>query len=67
MTLRIFQPTKSNKIMNYFAGYSLSQLKSYGLKVKALTAQLGLTPCDSEDYSPPGSSIHGILQARIQE
>ena len=53
--------------MNYFAGYSLSQLKSYGLKVKALTAQLGLTPCDSEDYSPPGSSIHGILQARILE
>ena len=23
--------------------------------------------CDSMDYSPPGSSVHGILQARILE
>ena len=26
-----------------------------------------LTLCDTMDYSPPGSSIHGILQARILE
>ena len=26
-----------------------------------------LTLCDPKDYSPPGSSIHGILQARILE
>ena len=25
------------------------------------------TPCDSMDCSPPGSSLHGILQARILE
>ena len=25
------------------------------------------TPCDSMDCSPPGSSVHGILQARILE
>ena len=25
------------------------------------------TLCDPMDYSPPGSSIHGILQARILE
>ena len=25
------------------------------------------TLCDPKDYSPPGSSIHGILQARILE
>ena len=25
------------------------------------------TLCDPEDYSPPGSSVHGILQARILE
>ena len=25
------------------------------------------TPCDPMDYSPPGSSIHGILQPRILE
>ena len=30
-------------------------------------AQLCLALCDPEDYSPPGSSIHGILQARILE
>ena len=23
--------------------------------------------CDPMDYSPPGSSVHGILQARILE
>ena len=27
--------------------------------------QLCLTLCDSMDYSKPGSSLHGILQARI--
>ena len=26
-----------------------------------------LTLCDPVDYSPPGSSVHGILQARILE
>ena len=26
-----------------------------------------LTVCDPVDYSPPGSSVHGILQARILE
>jgi len=28
-------------------------------------AQSCLTPCDPRDCSPPGSSVHGILQARI--
>ena len=28
-------------------------------------AQLCLTLCDPMDYSPPGSSAHGILQARV--
>ena len=31
------------------------------------TPQLCPTLCDSMDYSPPGSSVHGILQARILE
>ena len=26
-----------------------------------------LTLCDPMNYSPPGSSVHGILQARILE
>ena len=32
-----------------------------------LTAQLCLILCNSVDCSPPGSSVHGILQARILE
>ena len=35
--------------------------------VKVLVAQLCLTLCDSMDYSPRGSSVHWILQARILE
>ena len=32
-----------------------------------LVSQLCPTLCDPVDYSPPGSSIHGILQARVAE
>ena len=32
-----------------------------------LVTKLYLTLCDRVDCSPPGSSVHGILQARIQE
>ena len=32
-----------------------------------LVAQLCLTLCDPIDCSPPDSSVHGILQARILE
>ena len=32
-----------------------------------LVAQLCLTLCDPTDCSPPGSSVHGVLQARILE
>ena len=32
-----------------------------------LIAQSCLTLCNPMDYSPPGSSIHGLLQARIME
>ena len=37
------------------------------LKVKVLVSQSCLTLCNPVDYSPPGSSVHGILQARILE
>ena len=33
----------------------------------SLCAELYPTPCDPVDCSPPGSSVHGILQARILE
>ena len=32
-----------------------------------LSLQLCPTLCDAVDYSPPGSSVHGILQLRILE
>ena len=32
-----------------------------------LCAQARLTLCDPMDCSPPGSSVHGILQAKILE
>ena len=32
-----------------------------------LVIQSCATVCESVDYSPPGSSIHGLLQARILE
>ena len=36
-------------------------------KVKVLAIQFCLILCDPRDCSPPGSSVHGILQARILE
>ena len=36
-------------------------------KVKVLVAQSWLTLCDPMDCSLPGSSVHGILQARTLE
>ena len=35
--------------------------------MKALITQSCPTLCNPIDYSPPGSSIHGIFQARIKE
>ena len=39
----------------------------YVLRLLLLVAQLCLTLCDPMVYSPPGSTVHGILQARILE
>ena len=43
--------------------------KSYlvGVLWKVLVAQSCLTLWDPMDYNPPGSSVHGILQAEILE
>ena len=38
-----------------------------GLSCACVCAQLCPTPCDPMDHSPPGSSVHGISQARILE
>ena len=42
---------------------SCSNIAAAAAAAKSL--QLCLTLCDPKDGSPPGSSIHGILQARI--
>ena len=38
-----------------------------GQKMKVLVAQSCLTLCDPMNCSPPGSSVHGILQAKTLE
>ena len=35
--------------------------------VRAKPIQLYVTHCNPRDCSPPGSSVHGMLQARILE
>ena len=37
------------------------------IKVKVLVTQSCPTLCNPKNCSPPGSSVHGILQARILE
>ena len=37
------------------------------LNVRVKLLQLCMTSCNPMDYSPPGSSVHGIFQARILE
>ena len=37
------------------------------VKRESEVAQSCLTPCDPMDCSLPGSSVHGILQARVLE
>ena len=45
-----------------------SQLKSQqALKKESEVAQSCLTLHNPMDYSPPGSSVHGIFQARVLE
>ena len=46
--------------------FHLSQERSES-EVKLSVAQSCLTLCDLMDCSPPGSSVHGILQASILE
>ena len=41
--------------------------KVYHCAMLYLVAQSCLTLCDPMDYTPPDSSVHGILQARILE
>ena len=47
--------------------YARGEEEALKVKVKVLVAQSCLTLCDLMSYSPPGSSVHGILQSRILE
>ena len=60
------------KISNdWFFTFPATVYKSFKISSQSFTvcvhAQLCLTLCDPMDYSPPGSSCHGIFQARIVE
>ena len=55
-----------------YKGRSIFNAKAGGggnlnISVCVLVAQSCPTLCDPMDYSPPGSSVHGILQARKPE
>ena len=47
--------------------YKSEQYLGVCVNVKVLVAQACLTLCDPMDCSLPGSSVHGLLQARILE
>ena len=69
-----FSPEKLRNIYIYICicNYSPENLYTQCLKslnkvVKVRVTQLCPTLCDPMDYRPPSFSVHGILQARIQE
>ena len=53
----------------YFYIFIDINIKIYliNMKVKVLVPQSSPTLCNLMDYGPLGSSVHGILQARILE
>ena len=48
-------------------GKALEVAGTCGRRCCSLDPKSCLTLCDPTDCSPPGSSVHGILQARILE
>ena len=58
MGIRIYSEGKSLVERNLFLGEKVK---------KKLVALSGLILCDPVDCSPSGSSVHGILQARLLE
>ena len=45
----------------------VTDIITFSASVRAKPLQLCLTLCNLMDCKPPGSSVHGILQARILE
>ena len=66
---------KVNKNEDFFLSYTVMLQSSETLQISlaegaaaaAKSLQLCPTLCDPIDYSLPGSSIHGIFQARVLE
>ena len=53
------------RLLQYLPSVLIHLCSWYWVKVKVLVTQSCLTLCHPMDCSPPGSSVHGILQARI--
>ena len=45
----------------------IKMLLAFIIIAVVLVAQSCLTPCNPMDHSTPGSSVHGVLEARILE
>ena len=54
-------------LLDYVEGNERDQITSFKRESESEVAQSCSTLCDPVDCSPPDSSIHGILQARILE
>ena len=70
MLISTVQQSDSVKsIYTFFLKYSfpLWVIIGYWVQFSVLCSVCSVTQCDSMDCSPPGSSVHGIPQARIQE
>ena len=63
------QAPRSDSPLHYqpYTGTGFRSPKHPEVKMKVLVAKLGLTLCDPMDCSPPGSSVHARLQAKILE
>ena len=70
-TFKTIQSGRCFYFIHFINNLKLWQVKSTASERKVekekLVTQLCLTLCDPMDCSPPGSSIHGILQARVLE
>ena len=64
---RYFFPFYSTQRRLNWGGRGYHTLGRKNMEVKVLVTQLCPTLCNPVDCSPPGSSVHGILQARILE
>ena len=69
--VNLVKPGRPKLIEHAWQALNLGGCLFWGLRIQsyvpAKSLQSYLTLCDPIDCSPPGSSIHGILQGRILE